>query len=156
MLSFQTLSEQFNKGFDTHHFPSNPATLYEPGEYFLQIGGKRIRPVLCLLGNELFSDIHEDAFHFARAIELFHNLTLLHDDMMDEASLRRGQATVHTKYDTNTALLVGDIMVIRAYEYLQNIQPNHLPEIATAAAWKAWFCDTPPNRIQACPHSCSR
>jgi geranylgeranyl diphosphate synthase type II len=99
MLSFQTLSERFNKGFDTQHFPASPATLYEPGEYFLQIGGKRIRPVLCLLGNELFNDIHEDAYHVARAIELFHNFTLVHDDMMDEASLRRGKQTVHTKYD---------------------------------------------------------
>ncbi len=129
MLSFQTLSEQFNKGFDTHHFPSNPATLYEPGEYFLQIGGKRIRPVLCLLGNELFSEIHHDAYQVARAIELFHNFTLVHDDMMDEASLRRGKQTVHTKYDYNTALLVGDVMIIRAYEFLQQIQPSYLPKI---------------------------
>ena len=129
MLSFQELSEQFNKGFDKSHFPSSPATLYEPGEYFLKIGGKRIRPVLCLLGNELFNDLHEDAIHVAGAIELFHNFTLVHDDMMDEASLRRGKATVHTKYDYNTALLVGDVMIIRAYEYLQKIQPSYLPKI---------------------------
>jgi geranylgeranyl diphosphate synthase type II len=129
MLSFQALSEQFNKGFDTHHFPASPATLYEPGEYFLQIGGKRIRPVLCLLGNELFNEIHEDAYQVAKAIELFHNFTLVHDDMMDEASLRRGKQTVHTKYDYNTALLVGDVMIIRAYEFLQQIQPSYLPKI---------------------------
>lgn len=129
MLSFQTLSERFNKGFDTQHFPASPATLYEPGEYFLQIGGKRIRPVLCLLGNELFNEIHEDAYQVARAIELFHNFTLVHDDMMDEASLRRGKQTVHTKYDYNTALLVGDVMIIRAYEFLQQIQPSYLPRI---------------------------
>ena len=129
MLSFQTLSERFNQGFDTKHFPASPATLYEPGEYFLQIGGKRIRPVLCLLGNELFSEIHDDAYQVARAIELFHNFTLVHDDMMDEASLRRGKQTVHTKYDYNTALLVGDVMIIRAYEFLQQIQPSYLPKI---------------------------
>ena len=129
MLSFQTLSERFNKGFDTNHFPASPATLYEPGEYFLQIGGKRIRPVLCLLGNELFNEIHDDAYQVARAIELFHNFTLVHDDMMDEASLRRGKQTVHTKYDYNTALLVGDVMIIRAYEFLQQIQPTYLPKI---------------------------
>jgi geranylgeranyl diphosphate synthase type II len=103
--------------------------LYEPSEYFLKIGGKRIRPVLCLLGNELFSDLHPDAFLAAKAVELFHNFSLVHDDMMDEANLRRGQPTVHTKYDANTALLVGDIMVIRAYEYLQPIQSNHLSKI---------------------------
>lgn len=129
MHSFQDLSEQFNKRFDTQHFPSAPETLYAPGEYFLQIGGKRIRPVLCLMGNELFNALHEDAFQVAKAIELFHNFTLVHDDMMDQASLRRGKATVHTKWDYNTALLVGDVMIIRAYENLQNIQPQYLPKI---------------------------
>ncbi len=129
MLSFQELSTEFNKQFDTQHFPATPNTLYAPGEYFLTIGGKRIRPVMCLLGNELFADIHPDAYVVARAIELFHNFTLVHDDMMDEASLRRGMPTVHTKYDANTALLVGDVMLIRAYEFLQNIQPTYLPKI---------------------------
>ncbi len=129
MHPFQELIEKFNQDFDTTHFPSQPASLYEPSEYFLKIGGKRIRPVLCLLGNELFSDLHPDAFLAAKAVELFHNFSLVHDDMMDEANLRRGQPTVHTKYDANTALLVGDIMVIRAYEYLQPIQSNHLSKI---------------------------
>ncbi len=129
MHSFQELVVKFNKGFDTNHFPSSPTSLYEPGEYFLGIGGKRIRPVLCLLGNELFNEIHEDAFHLSNAVELFHNFSLVHDDMMDEASLRRGKATVHTKYDINTALLVGDVMLIRAYEYLQKIQSAHLNKI---------------------------
>jgi geranylgeranyl diphosphate synthase type II len=129
MHPFQELIEKFNQDFDTTHFPSQPASLYEPSEYFLKIGGKRIRPVLCLLGNELFSDLHSDAFLAAKAVELFHNFSLVHDDMMDEANLRRGQPTVHTKYDANTALLVGDIMVIRAYEYLQPIQSNHLSKI---------------------------
>ena len=129
MHPFQELIEKFNQDFDTTHFPSQPASLYEPSEYFLKIGGKRIRPVLCLLGNELFSDLHPDAFLAAKAVELFHNFSLVHDDMMDEANLRRGQPTVHTKYDANTAVLVGDIMVIRAYEYLQPIQSNHLSKI---------------------------
>ena len=129
MHPFQELIEKFNQDFDTTHFPSQPATLYEPSEYFLKIGGKRIRPVLCLLGNELFSELNQDAFLAAKAVELFHNFSLVHDDMMDEASLRRGQPTVHTKYDSNTALLVGDIMVIRAYEYIQPIQSNHLSKI---------------------------
>jgi geranylgeranyl diphosphate synthase type II len=129
MHSFQELVVKFNKGFDTHHFPSNPASLYEPGDYFLSIGGKRIRPVLCLLGNELFSEIHEDAYQLSNAVELFHNFSLVHDDIMDEASLRRGKQTVHIKYDNNTALLVGDVMLVRAYEYLQKIQSAHLSKI---------------------------
>lgn len=129
MHSFKELSLQFNKAFEVAHFPNNPASLYEPGEYFLNIGGKRIRPVLCLLGNELFNELHPDAFELANAVELFHNFSLVHDDMMDEASVRRGKATVHTKYDNNTALLVGDVMLIRAYEYMQKIQSAHLPQV---------------------------
>jgi geranylgeranyl diphosphate synthase type II len=129
MHSFQELVLSFNKGFDTKHFPVSPASLYEPSEYFLNIGGKRIRPVLCLLGNELFNDIHEDAYHLAHAVELFHNFSLVHDDIMDDASLRRGKATVHTKYDSNTAILVGDVMLVRAYEHLQKIKSSHLSKI---------------------------
>ncbi len=129
MHSFKELSEKFNKAFEAEHFPKSPATLYEPGNYFLSIGGKRIRPVMCLLGNELFSDIHPDAYQLANAVELFHNFTLVHDDMMDEASLRRGKTTVHVKYDSSTALLVGDVMLIRAYEYIQTIQAQYLPKI---------------------------
>ena len=129
MHSFKELSEKFNKAFEAEHFPKSPATLYEPGNYFLSIGGKRLRPVMCLLGNELFSDIHPDAYQLANAVELFHNFTLVHDDMMDEASLRRGKTTVHVKYDSSTALLVGDVMLIRAYEYIQTIQAQYLPKI---------------------------
>ena len=129
MHSFKELAEKFNKDFETEHFPKTPASLYEPGNYFLSIGGKRIRPVMCLLGTELFSDIHPDAYQLANAVELFHNFTLVHDDMMDAATLRRGKTTVHIKYDESTALLVGDVMLIRAYEYIQNVQALHLPKI---------------------------
>lgn len=118
MHSFKDLSQQFAKHFQHNHFPQQPQNLYEPCDYFLQIGGKRIRPVLCLLGNELFDDIKQDAYHIATAVELFHNFTLIHDDMMDAASLRRGMQTVHTKYNSNIALLSGDVMLIKAYEYL--------------------------------------
>jgi geranylgeranyl diphosphate synthase type II len=82
-----------------------------------------------VLGNELFSEITEDAWSLATAIELFHNFTLIHDDMMDAAALRRGMQTVHTKYGDNTALLTGDVMLIRAYEKLQTINPAYLPKI---------------------------
>jgi geranylgeranyl diphosphate synthase type II len=84
---------------------------------------------MCLLGNELFSDIHPDAYQLANAVELFHNFTLVHDDMMDAAHIRRGKTTVHIKYGDNTALLVGDVMMIRAYEYIQKIQSAHLSKI---------------------------
>ena len=129
MHDFKELVAEFGTRFGVAQFPAAPASLYEPGEYFLSIGGKRIRPILCVLGNELFSEITEDAWSLATAIELFHNFTLIHDDMMDAAALRRGMQTVHTKYGDNTALLTGDVMLIRAYEKLQNINPAHLPKI---------------------------
>ena len=129
MHSFKELSLLFSKYFEANHFPSTPTNLYEPCNYFLQIGGKRIRPVLCLLGNELFDDIHKDAYDIATAVELFHNFTLIHDDMMDAASLRRGMQTVHTKYNSNIALLSGDVMLIKAYEYINKIQPLYIQRI---------------------------
>jgi geranylgeranyl diphosphate synthase type II len=129
MHSFQQLVKEFGEYFSVRHFPATPATLYEPGEYFLSWGGKRIRPVLCLMGQELFSELTEDAWHAATAIELFHNFTLIHDDMMDEAALRRGNETVHKKYGTNTALLAGDVMLIQAYDYLSRVHHRQLPAL---------------------------
>lgn len=129
MYSFQELIAAFKTRFEVNHFPEQPASLYEPGAYFLSIGGKRIRPVLCLMGNELFDTITPDAWHVATAIELFHNFTLIHDDMMDKATLRRGLPTVHTKYGDSTALLAGDVMLIVAYEYLNKINPAYQQRI---------------------------
>ena len=129
MNSFEHLSKQFSDRFNTSHFPQEPATLYEPNRYFLQLGGKRIRPVLCLMGNELFGDINEDAWHVANAIELFHNFTLIHDDIMDKAPLRRGMQTVHKKFGESTALLAGDVMLVRAYDYLNQVSTQYSRKI---------------------------
>lgn len=129
MHSFELLSQKFALHFDVRHFPEEPATLYEPNEYFLSLGGKRIRPVLCLMGNELFGDISDDAWHVGTAIELFHNFTLIHDDIMDKAPLRRGMETVHTKFGENTALLAGDVMLVKAYEELSKVGLEHLKPI---------------------------
>lgn len=126
MFSFEELTKQFSKKFNTRHFPETVPSLYDPAEYFLSIGGKRVRPVICLMGNELFGDIHADAWHVAHAIELFHNFTLIHDDIMDKATLRRGMQTVHAKYNEPTALLAGDVMMIASYEYLNKIQAPYL------------------------------
>jgi len=125
MQSFELLSEKFALNFERAHFPDEPSSLYEPNRYFLNLGGKRIRPVLCLMGNELFDEINPDAWHVATAIELFHNFTLIHDDIMDKAPLRRGQETVHAKFGTNTALLAGDVMLVAAYEYLNKINTSY-------------------------------
>ncbi len=129
MLSFEELSKQFLTRFDVTHFPAQPKTLYEPADYFLQLGGKRIRPVMCLMGNELFGEINDDAWEAATAIELFHNFTLIHDDIMDKAPLRRGMQTVHEKYGDSVALLSGDVMLVVAYDYLNKIHSSHLHKI---------------------------
>jgi geranylgeranyl diphosphate synthase type II len=129
MHTFKELVAGFAERFAVRHFPQTPASLYEPGEYFLSWGGKRIRPVMCIMGNELFDQIHPDTYHVATAVELFHNFTLIHDDIIDEAPLRRGMETVHMKYGANTALLTGDVMMIQAYEYLNRINGHYLHRI---------------------------
>src|SRR5215218_2881603 len=129
MHTFEELSAQFIDYFATEHFPQKPVSLYEPNRYFLQLGGKRVRPVMCLMGNELFNDINSDAWNVATAIELFHNFTLIHDDIMDKAPLRRGMQTVHEKFGESTALLAGDVMLVKAYDYLNNVSSVYLRRI---------------------------
>ncbi len=129
MHSFNELVKDFAAKFNVPHFPEMPTTLYVPGDYFLQLGGKRIRPVMCLMGNELFDEISSDAYEVATAIELFHNFTLVHDDIMDAAPLRRGMETVHKKYGESVALLCGDVMLIKAYDYLNKINASYLHRI---------------------------
>ncbi|MDO8368326.1 MAG: polyprenyl synthetase family protein [Saprospiraceae bacterium] len=99
-------------------FPASPQELYEPCNYILTLGGKRIRPALVLMGHELYRDNVESALPAAWAVELFHNFSLMHDDIMDAAPLRRGKPTVHHKWDTTTAILSGDVMLIFAYRFL--------------------------------------
>ena len=127
--SFKELSQLFEERFSVRHFPEQPERLYNASQYLLTLGGKRIRPVMCLMGNEMFAEIKEDAYHVATAIELFHNFTLIHDDIMDRAPLRRGMETVHTKYGESTALLAGDVMLVVGYESLQKIHIDFLPRV---------------------------
>lgn len=129
MHSFEELSKEFAQKFNTRHFPEKPASLYDPNEYFLSLGGKRVRPILVLMGNELFDDIVPDAWQIANAIELFHNFTLIHDDIMDKAPLRRNMPTVHEKYGESTALLAGDVMLVTAYDHLNKVKSEHFHKI---------------------------
>ncbi|MDE1190746.1 MAG: polyprenyl synthetase family protein [Arachidicoccus sp.] len=129
MHSFEELLKLYTSKFDVPHFPDQPENLYEPAEYFLSLGGKRIRPVFCLMGNELFGEIEADTWKLADAIELFHNFTLMHDDIMDDASLRRGKQTVYARNGANTAILSGDVMLICAYECLNGINPELLQPV---------------------------
>lgn len=124
--SFKELYTRFEERFNIRHFPEYPQKLYDASQYLLTVKGKRIRPVMCLMGNELFADITEDAYNVAAAIELFHNFTLVHDDIMDRAPLRRGLQTVHTKFGEPTALLAGDVMLVGAYEYLNKISSEYI------------------------------
>ncbi len=129
MHSFEELSLMFKEKFDVKHFPLYPSTLYDPADYFLSLGGKRIRPVMCLMANELFDVINPDVYHVATAIELFHNFSLIHDDIMDKAPLRRGVQTVHAKFGEPAALISGDVMLVVAYEYLNKIKTEYLQRI---------------------------
>lgn len=129
MHSFEELSRDFAAHFQQAHFPDQPQSLYAPADYFLSLGGKRIRPVCALMGNELFDSISPDTWHVATAIELFHNFTLIHDDIMDKAPLRRGMETVHTKYGEPTALLAGDVMLVVAYDYLNKVKSEQFHRI---------------------------
>ncbi|MGC6480045.1 MAG: polyprenyl synthetase family protein [Flavobacteriaceae bacterium] len=101
-----------------------PRNLYDPISYILQLGGKRIRPSMVLLGAEVVGGKAEQALAAAMAVEVFHNFSLVHDDIMDEAPLRRGQPTVHKKWNINTAILSGDVMLVNAYQYLEVYQPS--------------------------------
>lgn len=106
-----------------------PYGLYEPIEYILNLGGKRIRPMLAVLASQIFNGNKEDVIPAALALEVFHNFTLLHDDVMDKADVRRGHPTVHTKWNENTAILSGDQMMIEAYKQLALLPDDKLPQV---------------------------
>lgn len=107
-----------NNRLTEHSYGEQPNELYEPIRYIMSLGGKRLRPVLVLLAYKLFKDDHEAILDQALAVEVFHNFTLMHDDIMDDAPLRRGKQTVHEKWDSSTAILSGDVMLVRAYDLL--------------------------------------
>lgn len=113
----------------SHSFGASPLELYDPISYILSLGGKRIRPLLSLLAYGLYGKNPEEILDQACAVEVFHNFTLMHDDIMDEAPLRRGKATVHEKWNANTAILSGDVMLVGAYELLLGTQRELLPEV---------------------------
>ena len=108
------------------HFPAQPKNLYEPIDYFLSLGGKRSRPALLLAACNLFTQQYNKAMPAAVAIEFFHNFTLMHDDIMDKSPLRRGKATVHEAYNTNIAILSGDVLLVKAYSLLSNYEGDLL------------------------------
>ena len=118
-----------NKYIDSLPLDKEPANLYAPIKYALSLGGKRIRPQLVLMAYALYKDDIETALPQAVALETFHNFTLLHDDLMDNADVRRGQTTVHKKWDANTAILSGDNMLVLSFLGMQNCPADRLPEV---------------------------
>ncbi|MBQ0117485.1 MAG: polyprenyl synthetase family protein [Flavobacterium sp.] len=110
--------------------PKSPKSLYDPIHYIMSIGGKRLRPVLTLMTAEIFDADPLDAIHAAVAVELFHNFSLIHDDIMDDAPLRRGNQTVHEKWDVNTGILSGDALLIIAYKFFEQYEPATFQKLA--------------------------
>lgn len=119
MLSIESIQADVDKWLAEIDYGKEPRNLYDPVRYSMSLGGKRLRPTLCLATCALFKDDYQQAKWPALAIEVFHNFTLLHDDVMDKATIRRGKPTVATKYGLNTAILSGDAMLIQAYTLLQ-------------------------------------
>ena len=129
MTQLQSLQDQFNLALETLELPSEPKLLYEPVSYTLSNGGKRMRPLLVLMGCKVFSEDVSQAIHPAIGIEIFHNFTLLHDDIMDNAPIRRGKPSVHNKWNNNIAILSGDAMMILAYQELCKTDASVLSQI---------------------------
>jgi geranylgeranyl diphosphate synthase type II len=110
-------------------YGKDPASLYEPIRYLMGLGGKRLRPMLTLLSYSLYKEDVKSILPYAVAVEAFHNFTLMHDDIMDKAPLRRGKATVHEKWNTNTAILSGDVMLVRVYDMFVDVEDNLIKKI---------------------------
>ena len=129
MDALKALTQEVTDEIKNLEVPTFPSNLYDPIKYFLSLGGKRIRPVLALIGHKLFSDNYKESIPQAIAIELFHNFSLIHDDIMDQAPLRRGKETVHQKWNQNTGILSGDSIMISSYDYLIQAPALQLPEL---------------------------
>jgi geranylgeranyl diphosphate synthase type II len=129
-LDISNYQKDFIKYLESKEWVKEPKNLYEPVDYIIKLGGKRMRPVLTLIAADVFSGAYKKAMPAALAIEVFHNFTLIHDDIMDDAPLRRGKATVHEKWNINTGILSGDAMLILAYQYFENYDPVIFQKLA--------------------------
>jgi geranylgeranyl diphosphate synthase type II len=130
MHSINQYQEFIANYLESQYETKEPKNLYEPIHYILGLGGKRMRPVLTLMSAEVFDADYKKALPAALAVEVFHNFSLIHDDIMDDAPLRRGNVTVHEKWDINTGILSGDAMLILAYQYFEKYEPAIFRELA--------------------------
>ena len=129
MLSINQVQELIKSEIEQTNFIKTPSNLYEPIEYTMEMGGKRIRPLLCLMATQLFNGDIQKALKPALGLEIFHNFTLLHDDIMDNADVRRNKSTVHKKWNENVGILSGDAMLINAYQYITQSEKDVLPDL---------------------------
>jgi len=129
MQTIEEIQKRIAEAFKEIEFRKKPGELYEPISYTLSLGGKRLRPALCLMACDMFGGDVEQAINPAIGIEIFHNFTLLHDDIMDEAPIRRGEETVYKKWNTNVAILSGDTMMALAYEYIMKAPESIRSEV---------------------------
>lgn len=129
-MDLSTYQKEFLEYLEGKKWVREPKNLYEPIDYILQLSGKRIRPILTLMAADIFSGEYQKAFPAALAVEVFHNFTLVHDDIMDDAPLRRGMQTVHEKWNLNTGILSGDAMLILAYQYFENYESKTFLSLA--------------------------
>jgi geranylgeranyl diphosphate synthase type II len=130
MRTISEYQDLISRHFDSIKYQKEPNNLYEPIRYILSLGGKRLRPVLTLMATEVFDVDCQKALAAATAVEVFHNFSLIHDDIMDDAPLRRGNETVHEKWNINTGILSGDAMLILAYQYFEAYEPKIFQELA--------------------------
>ena len=131
MLSLSQYHQMFTDHIEKYTISAVPENLYAPVNYILSLEGKRIRPILTLISADIFSGSPKKALNAALAGEIFHNFSLVHDDIMDSADLRRGNTTVHKKWDNSTAILSGDVMLILAYQIFENYEANIFVPMAT-------------------------
>ncbi len=129
LATTDNILKHLNTSLSKHSFGKEPKELYEPIDYILALGGKRLRPLLTVLSYMIFEEKYETILKPSLALEVFHNFTLMHDDIMDAAPLRRGQATVHHKWNSNIAILSGDVMLVKAYELLTDLEPEVLKAV---------------------------
>lgn len=138
MLTSKEILDRVNGFIAGLPYDRRPESLYEPIRYVLSLGGKRIRPVLMMLSYSLWRDDAERILMPACAIETYHNYTLLHDDLMDNADVRRGQPTVHRRWDANTAILSGDSMLVVAYQRMAQCETAKLPPCSASSPRRLW------------------
>jgi geranylgeranyl diphosphate synthase, type II len=128
-MTFQPFLNAITAQVEQTNYGTHPAELYDPIQYIMSLGGKRLRPLLTVLSAHLFTDHWQQALKPGVAVEVFHNFTLMHDDIMDQAPIRRGKPTVHEKWNANIAILSGDVMLVNAYELLLDVAPPQLPHV---------------------------